>query len=126
MLYATLRVFGVLLVGSMTFSGPALAAELSNYTVAQLLKPCVEGDNDARWGAEKEAECEQFIGGFTDTYLLLTNSGRDKGVCLPSPGNRRDEVRWAFMKWAYQNFDRRYIPAVEGLSDTVKVHFPCQ
>jgi hypothetical protein len=44
---------------------PVNATELGNYSVADLLKTCEEGDNDARWSSHLEATCEQFIDGFT-------------------------------------------------------------
>ena len=103
---------------------PAGAEQLSDYTVAQLLEPCVEGDNDSRWGAAAEAECEQYITGFTDAYTMLEASKQDN-VCLPEGGNRPDEVRWAFMKWAHKHYDQRGMPAAEGLRITVKSAFAC-
>ncbi len=112
-----------LLVGWLLL--PAEAAELRDYTVADLLKPCEEGDNDARWGANLEVTCEQFINGFTGAYLLFTDGGQAQDVCLPPPGNRPDEVRWAFMKWAYANYHRRQMPAAEGLLAAIKSHFSC-
>jgi hypothetical protein len=112
-----------LLVGWLLL--PAEAAELRDYTVADLLKPCEEGDNDARWGADLEVTCEQFINGFTGAYLLFTEGGQAQGVCLPPPGNRSDEIRWACMKWAYENYHRRQMPAAEGLLAAIKAHFSC-
>ncbi len=113
----------LLLVG--WFSLPVDAAEPSDYTVADLLKPCEEGDNDARWGASLEAQCEQFINGFTGAYLLLMDDGKVDGVCLPPPGNRPDEMRWAFVKWTYDNYKKRHMPAAEGLLAAIKSHFSC-
>ncbi len=112
----------MVIVGCML---PVNATELGNYSVADLLKTCEEGDNDARWSSHLEATCEQFIDGFTGAYLLLTDGGKSQAVCLPPPGNRSDEMRWAFMKWAYANFNRRHMPAAEGLMEMSKVHFPC-
>ena len=105
---------------------PAEAAELRNYTVADLLKPCEEGDNDARWGESLEANCEQFINGFTGAYILLAAASGEREVCLPPPGNRPDEVRWAFVKWVYKDYDRRDLPATQGLFEAIKAHFPCE
>ena len=112
-----------LLFAATSWVLPAAAGELSDYTVKQLLEPCIEGDNDSRWGAAAEAECEQYIMGFTDAYVML--AGDSKDVCLP-PQNRPDEVRWAFMRWAHQNFDDREMPAAEGLLAVVKSAFPCE
>lgn len=118
-------VISMLLWGSMAPLTAPHAAELGSYTVAELLKPCEEGDNDARWGAGKEAECEQFIKGFTGAYIMLADGGKADDVCLPAPGNRPDEIRWAFMKWVYQNFDKKDMPAAQGLMEVVRSKFPC-
>ena len=98
------------------------AVSLSDYTIEQLLSPCFESDNDARWGTAAEAECEQYLRGFTDAYLLTRNN---QEICLPEQ-NRDDEVRWAFMKWAKQNFGERRRPAAEGVLATLKQAFPCK
>ena len=34
------------------------------YTAGDLLSPCQEADNDARWGEAAETECEQYVMGF--------------------------------------------------------------
>jgi len=117
---------GAITIAAVTSMSQIQAAELSGYTVRQLLEPCIEGDNDARWGAAAEGECEQYITGFTDAFLLLTKDPKAAGVCLPPAGNRPDEVRWAFMKWAAENRDKRDIPAVEGLMATMKEKFSCK
>ena len=103
-----------------------MTAKLSDYSIKQLLEPCVEGDNDSRWGAVAETECEQYIMGFVDTYILLAKGGKHDGVCLPTGGNRTDEVRWAFMKWAHRHYEKRNQPAVQGLLMTIKSEFPCK
>jgi hypothetical protein len=103
----------------------ATAADLSDYTVKKLLEPCIEGDADSRWGAAAEAECEQYIRGFTDAYLLVSGGGKADNVCLPAQ-NRDDEIRWAFMKWAHRNLDQRSRPAAEGLLATIKAVFKCK
>ena len=105
-------------------AGPA-AADISDYSVADLLKPCVEGDNDSRGGAVLEMECEQYVSGFTDLYIRAGLDKQDK-VCLPPEGNRADEVRWAFMRWAHDNFDQRGMPAVDGLKATLLARFKCK
>jgi len=107
------------------FTPPVQSTELGKYSVADLVQTCEEGDNDARWGSDLEVNCEQFINGFTGAYLLLINNGKSQSVCLPPPGNRSDEMRWAFVKWAYDNFDRRHMPAAEGLLEMIKTRFPC-
>ncbi len=105
--------------------GPAVGAELSGYTVEKLLEPCVEGDNDSRWGAAAEAECEQYIKGFTDAVVML-ESAIEGQICLPAGGNRADEIRWAFMRWAHKNYGDRGMPAADGLMAVLKESFPCQ
>ena len=117
---------GTLLGAALLFSGGAPAEKVSDYTIAELLAPCVEGDNDSRWGAAAEAECEQYISGFTDAYLMLTDEGKRDGVCLPKTGNRPDEVRWAFMRWAHEHYGRRGEPAATGLMEALKARFACK
>ena len=115
----------MLLTISAIFIPAPAQSQLAEYTVAQLLEPCVEGDNDSRWGAAAEMECEQYIRGFTDAYLLTNAVEQDK-VCLPPEGNRADEIRWAFMRWAHQNYEKRDIPAAYGLLETIKNRFSCK
>ena len=102
-------------------AGTANSADLAEYTVAQLLEPCIEGDNDSRWGEAAEAECEQYILGFTDAYVLVTKEAQK---CLPAL-NRADEVRWSFMKWAHRNFSERHKPAAVGLLETIRTEYKC-
>ena len=109
----------------LLLAGGQAAADISDYTVADLLEPCVEGDNDSRGGAVLEMECEQYVSGFTDLYIRAGLDKQDK-VCLPPEGNRADEVRWAFMRWAHDNFDQRGMPAVDGLKATVQARFKCK
>ncbi|MFQ5765201.1 MAG: Rap1a/Tai family immunity protein [Rhodospirillales bacterium] len=99
-------------------------AQASEYRVRDLLEPCVEGDNDSRGGAVLEMECEQYVSGFTDLYVQSGMAKADK-VCLPKQ-NQADEIRWAFMRWAHQNFDKRNIPAVDGLIATLRKAFKCK
>jgi len=113
-----------LAVGLVFGSAAALAQDISDYRVRDLLAPCVEGDNDSRGGAVLELECEQYITGFTDLYVRAGLAKSDK-VCLPDE-NRADEVRWAFMRWAHDNFDERDMAAVDGLVMTLKARFPCK
>jgi len=113
------------LLGCMLATGADHAAEAVNYSVAELLKPCMEGDNDSRWGEVAEMECEQYVSGFADAYLMFRDPGKEPGVCLPETGNRPDEIRWAFMKWAHRHYDQRDMPAGEGLLEAIRAEFPC-
>ena len=60
-----------------------------------------------------------------DALVLSGRTGKEAGICLPASGNRADEVRWAFMKWAHRNFELRGEPAAHGLYATLKAEFPC-
>ena len=85
----------------------------------------MEGDNDSReQGYILELQCEQYIRGFLDAYILLGQDGDGKKVCLPAQ-NRADEVRWAFMRWAHAHYDQRQMPAAEGLATVLAEAFPC-
>ncbi len=100
------------------------AAEVSKYKIIELYNPCNESDNDARWGAAAEAECEQYLRGFTDALILTGAVGPDKGICLPEQ-IRDDEVRWAYMYWVNQHYGEREKPAAGGVMETLKTRFPC-
>ena len=108
------------------FSPTADAAEKKGkvYSVADLLKPCIEGDNDSRWGEAAEAECEQYINGFTDAITEVGYATKENNICLPVL-NRADEIRWAFMRWAHQNYGDRDMPASTGLLETLKARMTC-
>jgi len=117
------KVVITLIAGAVVLFGGSAKAEF-DYSIADLLTPCKEGDNDSRGGAVLELECEQYIAGFTDLYVRAGQAKKDK-VCLPEQ-NRDDEVRWAFMRWAHDNYGDRAQPAVDGLWKTIKAHFPCK
>lgn len=120
---ATLTTAVILLIA--TALAPPAMAQTADYTIAELLAPCMEGDNDARWGLFAETECEQYVMGFADAYILMGGAERDN-VCLPATGNRADEIRWAFMKWANQNFKDRDKPASHGLLAAIRTNFACK
>lgn len=122
---ATVFLPAAVLAAGLILSAPAHARGGEDYTVKELLEPCMEGDNDSRDGAALEMECEQYIGGFTDAYVMLTDGGKQDKVCLPEQ-NRPDEVRWAFMRWAHNDFKRAGMTARDGLLATVKHAFPCK
>ncbi len=120
-----LYAIGAALAVALLHASPAEATELSGYTVGELLGPCIVGDNDSRDGAVSERECEQYLKGFTAAYIQSGTAEADS-VCLPVQ-NRDDEVRWAFTRWAYQNFsERNNIKAAEGVLATLKTAFKCQ
>jgi len=123
-LTASALLAGAVALGAV--SAPAEAADRKSkvYSVADLLKPCIEGDNDSRWGEAAEAECEQYINGFTDAITEVGYATKENNICLPAL-NRADEIRWAFMRWAHQNYDDRGMPASEGLLATLKATMTC-
>ena len=108
---------------AIALAGPAWA-QSDEYRVRDLLEPCVEGDNDSRGGAVLEMECEQYVNGFTHLYVRSGMAKADR-VCLPEQ-NQADEIRWAFMRWAHENFGDRDKPAVDGLIATLKDRFACK
>lgn len=96
-----------------------------SYSAGDLLSPCQEADNDARWGAAAEAECEQYIMGFHDALAVTGMLGPEHGICPPRQ-NTADEIRWAFMRWVHARYsERRAMPAGEALLATLKHAFPC-
>ncbi len=115
----------ILFVMAYSFSQVSLAEKRSDdYLVSNLLKPCIEGDNDARDGTILEMECEQYISGFADLYVS-TGMAKNENVCLPME-NRLDEVRWAFTSWAHRKFEHRGFSAVDGILATVRTWFQCK
>lgn len=104
--------------GADSFSG-------SGYSAGDLLSPCQEADNDARWGEAAETECEQYILGFVDAMQVAGATGTESGICPPEV-NTPDEVRWAFMRWVHEDYSARTrMPAADALLETLKSAFEC-
>lgn len=111
-----LAVFGA--AGADSFS-------VSGYSAGDLLSPCQEADNDARWGEAAETECEQYILGFVDAMQVAGATGTESGICPPEV-NTPDEVRWAFMRWVHGDYSARTrMPAADALLETLKSAFEC-
>ncbi len=120
-------VFSIALASSVAFSCQTFAESFSgaNYKASDLLSPCQESDNDARWGAAAETECEQYIMGFVDALAEVGAVGSESGMCPPVQ-NTADEVRWAFMRWIHADYtDRISMPAADAMLATLKEHFAC-
>ncbi|MHC0053797.1 Rap1a/Tai family immunity protein [Actibacterium sp. D379-3] len=114
---APLALAGVL-ISAPAFADSHMAAP---YLAGDLLSPCQEADNDARWGEAAETECEQYIKGFIGALELIG----DTGACPPAV-NTEDEVRWAFMRWVHASYTRRTkLSAAEAMMGTLKEVFPC-
>ena len=116
-------------LGAMLMAASAIATadsfSGSGYLAAELLSPCQESDNDARWGEAAETECEQYIMGFVDAMKEVGAVGEEQGVCPPEV-NTADEVRWAFMRWVHEDYAARIrMPAADALLETLKHAFAC-
>ena len=97
----------------------------SGYKAIDLLSPCQESDNDARWGEAAETECEQYLLGFVDALKEVGSVGPEAGICPPEV-NTADEVRWAYMRWVHASYsDRKDMPAADALLATLKDSFDC-
>ncbi len=117
-------VAGFLVAFAPTLVSAGSAGE-ADYTALDLLSPCQEADNDARWGQAAETECEQYLMGFVDALKVNGLAGPGTAVC-PPPVNTADEVRWAFMRWVHRDYSsRKRMPAGEALMATLKESFPC-
>ena len=117
-----------LLVGGLLCLASTLAGADSytgaDYKAGDLLSPCQEADNDARWGEAAETECEQYILGFVDALKEVGVAGTE--LCPPAL-NTADEVRWAYMRWVHGDYSARLkIPAADALLATLKESFPCK
>lgn len=96
------------------------------YSAADLLSPCQEADNDARWGEAAEVECEQYLVGFVHALEITGQTGPEAGICLPD-ANVPDEVRWAYMRWVHGSYTKRKaMGASEAVMATLKDSFPCE
>lgn len=111
-------------VAAVLVAAPLQAAnETSGYTVKELLTVCMEGANDAREGATDELACDQFIRGVTDTVIALK---MDTGLCLPkADGARSGDLSRAFIKWVYDDYSRRSLPAAKGVLEMLMDRFAC-
>ena len=97
----------------------------SVYTAEELLSPCQESDNDARWGEAAETECEQYILGFVGA-LKASGAGKAAKICPPTV-NTADEIRWAFMRWVHSDFSKRTaMPADAAMLETLKANYTCK
>ena len=97
----------------------------SGYSAGDLLSPCQESDNDARWGEAAETECEQYILGFVDAMKVVGAAGTESGICPPEV-NTPDEVRWAFMRWVHRDYAARIrMSAADALRETLESAFAC-
>ena len=105
--------------------GPAYAQSTSGYSASELMSPCQEADNDARWGEAAETECEQYILGFVDALWSTGMAGEGTEICPPT-ANTGDEVRWAFMRWIHKDYSNRTsMSAADALLGTLKDNFSC-
>ena len=105
----------VLLAAQPVAHGQSTSGE---YLAKDLLSPCQEADNDARWGEAAETECEQYIMGFVDALKEVGAGGSE--VCPPAQ-NTADEVRWAYMRWVHADYaTRTQMPAADALLATLK------
>ena len=105
---------------------PASAdSHMACYSALDLMGPCQEADNDARWGEFAETECEQYIMGFVGA-LEEIGAKSEMGICAPEQ-NTADEVRWAFMRWVHGSYSARIgMPASQAMMGTLKESFACQ
>lgn len=100
-------------------------AQSAGYSAGDLLSPCQEADNDARWGEAAETECEQYILGFVGA-LNATGAAEANGICPPAV-NMADEIRWAFMRWVHSSYTaHKAMPADEAMLATLKESFACE
>ena len=124
---ATITLTAAALLMSAGLSGTAMAESFSGagYTALELLSPCQNADNDARWGEAAETECEQYLMGFADALLEVGQVGPGTGICPPAQ-NTADELRWAFMRWVHQDYTaRKAMPAADAVLASLKANFPC-
>ena len=120
----------ILLAGASLLCAAGLARAESfsggDYTAAELLSPCQESDNDARWGEAAETECEQYILGFVDALKEVGAAGAGGQTCPPEV-NTADEVRWAYIRWIHASYTaRKELPAADALFGALKEQFPCK
>ena len=114
-------------VFALILATPAITGSHSaaGYLASDLMSPCQEADNDARWGEAAETECEQYIIGFVDALKATGAAGEGTQICPPEQ-NTADEVRWAFMRWVHASFTaRKAMPANEAVLATLQEMFPC-
>ena len=122
-----MRVMTYSLMALLALGTPVLAGSHvgSGYLAKDLLSPCQEADNDARWGEAAETECEQYIVGFVDALHATGMAGPGTEICPPGQ-NTADEVRWAFMRWVHKDYSNRTVmTASEALMGTLKDNFAC-
>ena len=110
---------------TLSFVLTTTGVSANQYAVKDLLRPCQEGDNDSRNGVIDEMECEQYIKGVLDTIGLTRNLEKNN-ICLPESAQRPSEVRRAFVKWVFDNFEQRTEPAAKGVFRSLQAAYPCE
>lgn len=115
-----------LTVSALLMAAPAYAGSHGGgYMAEELMSPCQEADNDARWGEAAETECEQYIVGFVDALIANGIAGEGTKICPPAQ-NTADEVRWAFLRWVHGSYSaRKKMTAADALMGTLAEVFPC-
>jgi len=113
-------------VSALLLAAPAYAGSHGGaYMAEELMSPCQEADNDARWGEAAETECEQYIIGFVDALKATGMAGEGTKICPPEL-NTADEVRWAFLRWVHADYTaRKKMPAADAMMGTLSEAFAC-
>ena len=123
---ATITLTAAALLIGMSGTVQAESFSGAGYTALELLSPCQNADNDARWGEAAETECEQYLIGFADALREVGQAGEGSSICPPLQ-NTADELRWAFMRWVHEDYSaRKAMPAADAVLGSMKANFPCQ
>ena len=125
---AVLLVFGLMHASSIKAqetSSDTQTQEMTSvddYSALTLATLCLDGDNDSRRGVEAEKECEQYIHGFVDAYLVVSQNP----LCFPENVDRLDAIRRVYTPAVIQSSELRQVLANTALLDVLQDAFTCE
>jgi len=113
--------------GALAAAAEPASGDARSYPASDLIAPCRTADSDSREeGRAAQVECEQYLLGFVDALASAGASGAGKTTCPPAV-NTGAEVRWAFMRWVYGDYDARSrMTAGDAVLAALQEEFRCK
>ncbi|PSU45489.1 hypothetical protein C9J12_22565 [Photobacterium frigidiphilum] len=82
---------------------------------------CLEGEADARDGAEYEVWCELYLAGYAQALV----ASKTDNICISQELNWLDKLRWDFVYWYYQNKAKHQNSLASGMLAFFQEKYGC-